>query len=348
MLSHHLLFFFSALGVFNGLLLSTYLLTLAKPKRISTVLAGGLLALFCVRVGVSCVYFFSGTIPWVVVQLGLSAHLLIGPTLYTATHAILDGPSRWAEVNLWHIFATLVGVVLVGMVYPFEAHVFVWDHRIRYGIHALVAVYVLATAILLYGRSRTATATRPPEATRHALFVFGCAVGVMLGFAVSLYTTYIVGPLWFSVVFYVAGTVAWARRRSQTVPDAKPVAYADTKIARPDADALIEQLQQLLAHEAVYKNPDLKLAGLAKAVGIKPHKLSQLLNDNMGLSFATLINTYRVEEAQRLMVSAPLLTMEAIGYEAGFSSRSSFYAAFKKHTGLTPAAYRSQQAIPES
>lgn len=345
MLSHHLLFFFSALGVFNGLLLSAYLLA-ARPRRISTVLTGGLLLLFCIRVGVSCLHFFTEATPWILVQLGLTAHLLIGPTLYTTTRALLDRPDRWEDVNLWPIILSVAIASLGSSLYPFEAHVFVWDYRIRYGIHALVAACVLVTALLLYRRGRSDAS---PESMSHAWLVFGCAVGVMLGFAVSLYTNYIVGPLWFSVVFYGVGAVVWrAKRHAQSPPQAKPVAYADTKIAPSEADVLIERLKQLLAQEALYKNPSLKLAGLAKAVGLTPHKLSQLLNDNMGQSFATFINTYRVEEAQRLMLEAPMLTMEAIGYEAGFSSRSSFYTAFKKHTGLTPAAYRGQQVSPES
>ncbi|MEO0559302.1 MAG: helix-turn-helix domain-containing protein [Bacteroidota bacterium] len=344
MLSHHLLFFFSALGVFNGLLLSACLLA-AHPRRISTVLTGSLLLLFCIRVGVSCLHFFTEATPWILVQLGLTAHLLIGPTLYTTTRTLLDRPDRWGDVNRWHILLGLAIVLLGGTLYPFEAHVLVWDHRIRYGIHALVAIYVLATALRLYRRR----ANESHEAMSQAWLVFGCAVGVMLGFVVSLYTNYIVGPLWFSIVFYgVGAAVWWTKRRAQSLPQAKPVAYADTKISSPEAEVLIARLKQLLTQEAPYRDPTLKLAGLAKSIGLTPHKLSQLLNDNMGQSFATFINTYRVEEAQRLMLDAPMLTMEAIGYEAGFSSRSSFYAAFKKHTGLTPAAYRGQQVSPES
>ncbi|MFT6842654.1 MAG: AraC-like DNA-binding protein [Psychroserpens sp.] len=92
----------------------------------------------------------------------------------------------------------------------------------------------------------------------------------------------------------------------------------------------------------MFKNPDVKLIDFSSEIHISPHKLSQLLNDNLGKSFASFINEYRIEESQKLLRENKNYTLEAIGFEAGFSSKSSFYATFKKLVGVTPFEYKKQ------
>jgi len=92
----------------------------------------------------------------------------------------------------------------------------------------------------------------------------------------------------------------------------------------------------------LYKDTDVKLQSVAKNIHISTHKLSQLLNDNLGKSFNSFINDHRVEEAKRLLRENDQFTLEAIGFESGFSSKSSFYATFKKVVGKTPSEFQKQ------
>ena len=89
----------------------------------------------------------------------------------------------------------------------------------------------------------------------------------------------------------------------------------------------------------LFKNPNLTLAQLAKEINVRPHLLSQLLNDNLNKSFSQFINEYRIEEAIMLLDRGSHLKMEFIAEKSGFNSNSTFYAAFKKFTGTTPAKY---------
>jgi len=68
------------------------------------------------------------------------------------------------------------------------------------------------------------------------------------------------------------------------------------------------------------------------------------MNAHAGSNFPDYINKYRVKEAKKLLGdnNFSAYTIVAIGLECGFNSKSTFYYAFKKFTGLTPTAYRKE------
>ena len=83
---------------------------------------------------------------------------------------------------------------------------------------------------------------------------------------------------------------------------------------------------------------------MAEALSVSPHNLSEMINTQLGKNFYDFVNGYRVEEVQRRLVDpgSAHLTVLALGLEAGFNSKSSFNAVFKKHTKMTPSQYREQ------
>ncbi|MEM9931436.1 MAG: AraC family transcriptional regulator, partial [Bacteroidota bacterium] len=87
-----LLFFFSALGAFNGLVLAIYLLFFLRPVKLSNRLLGLLLLAFSIRIGKSVFLFFNGreSIP-IFLQVGLTACIFIGPLLWAYLKAERDG-----------------------------------------------------------------------------------------------------------------------------------------------------------------------------------------------------------------------------------------------------------------
>ncbi|MFK8163413.1 MAG: helix-turn-helix domain-containing protein [Lewinella sp.] len=102
------------------------------------------------------------------------------------------------------------------------------------------------------------------------------------------------------------------------------------------------QLARLMEEEEVYRNPDLSRNVIAERLGISEGYLSQIINGKVGESFADYVNGFRINAAREMLTDptfAPY-SLEAIGMEAGFRSRSVFYSTFKKATGSTPGDYR--------
>lgn len=109
-----------------------------------------------------------------------------------------------------------------------------------------------------------------------------------------------------------------------------------------ETEGLRRHLEEQLIQRQLYRSKDISLASLARAAGITAHKLSSLLNNNYQLSFGDFINSYRIKSIQEQMALPDTLqnfTIEALAYDAGFSSRSAFYSAFKKLTGVSPLEY---------
>ncbi len=108
------------------------------------------------------------------------------------------------------------------------------------------------------------------------------------------------------------------------------------------AEQAKQKLLHLLAVEKIYKDEDLTLQSLAERLAISPHQLSWVINDLLQLSFASLVNGYRVEEVKGRL-SDPAFNSNSIlqaALEAGFANKASFNRAFKKTTGMTPSRFK--------
>lgn len=111
-----------------------------------------------------------------------------------------------------------------------------------------------------------------------------------------------------------------------------------------------EQLQLLEIEKRVlesqlFKNPKITAPEVANFLGMPPHAFSAMLNAG-GKKFTDFINRHRINYviAQLDKGSNQNMSIEGIATEAGFASRSTFYAAFKKITGLTPSEYLKNKA----
>jgi len=104
----------------------------------------------------------------------------------------------------------------------------------------------------------------------------------------------------------------------------------------------IQALKKYMTAQEPYLDPSLTIQELANQFNVPVRDLSVLINHHMDQHFFDFVNEYRIQKAMQILKdpSKSQLTVLEILYEVGFNSKSSFNTSFKKHTNLTPTAYR--------
>jgi AraC-like DNA-binding protein len=337
MLSQHLLFFFAMLGAFNGIGLASFLWWRAQGQAPLRWLSLLILAVG-VRTGKSVAFYFWPDIPRIVLQFGLTACFLIGPCLFFLVRACQsDAPGRW-RIDRWHVAALLVVAVGTNLFLPYTGYPELWRYVITPGINYVWLGYLLLTTVQLY-RHRTALAGAPTGP-----LLLGALAGVWIiwiAYYTAGYTSYIVGALSFTFVLALSVVVYLRQRSGQATVEP----YQDRRIPQSEAAAQLQALAELMEKERLYLDASLTLPRLARRLGMPQTRLSQLLNDNNQTSFKQYLAQLRVVEAKALLRQVPPKPLELVAEQAGFQSMSTFHSAFKKHEGITPAAFRAAAAV---
>lgn len=120
--------------------------------------------------------------------------------------------------------------------------------------------------------------------------------------------------------------------------------YKTSALSDDLSQQLIIELKELMETEKPYLDSQLSLPQLAEKLGVSAHYLSQIINEQLEQNFFEFVNSFRVSEAKVILSDSArkkenILT---VALEVGFNSKSSFYTAFKKRTGLTPGEFRKQ------
>jgi AraC-like DNA-binding protein len=332
-----ILFFFSALGAFNGLLLSVYFAVMARKKSFSNYYLSLLMLVLSIRIIKSVFFYFNDDLANIFIQIGLSACILIGPFLYL----YLKSTTEYEKIN-WqmHVLPYIVGITILGIMYPYVEHRNVWGRWIVSGIYLQWLTYIIISFQLLRPIFRKVKEKEPLKNIEVWLIsIYFGILFIWLAYTLGSYTSYIVGALSFTFILYLILLLIVFRYFKQSNIFEEKEKYKN-KVIDADTKSLIEQKLKMMVDKELFLNSNFTLEEAAKELKISRHMLSQYVNVILGKSFSDLIKEYRIEKAKKLLETENNRTIESVGYDTGFNSKSSFFTAFKKITGLTPAEYQ--------
>ncbi|WP_431165005.1 helix-turn-helix domain-containing protein [Tenacibaculum halocynthiae] len=91
----------------------------------------------------------------------------------------------------------------------------------------------------------------------------------------------------------------------------------------------------------MYKNPKITISNISSSTQMHEKYISKLINTFSEGNFNDFINRLRIEEFKRNLEKKSYKNYSILGIakESGFSSKSTFYKAFKKHEKLSPSEY---------
>lgn len=121
---------------------------------------------------------------------------------------------------------------------------------------------------------------------------------------------------------------------------------ADKYETLPSDSLSFQDIEAYVSEHDYFLNQNSSLKDLSEKLEISPNSLSRSINMETGFNFNDYLNQKRVNSAKERLRDSSFsnLTIEAIGNLVGFSSKSAFYSAFKKHTGHSPSAFLKQKS----
>jgi len=277
------------------------------------------------------------------VLLEIAGWLAFGPLIYLYVLRITGGSGHPA---LWlHLLPAVAWALYVAAALPFHPRGGLWLPPVL----GLMGYQMLYSALAVQRLVDRWSSSPPPGIHR---FWAGAWLAVLVLQHVAQVVRYLgreiaalddVVPLTGAAGFLVL-TFLGLRRSGLVAAAARPARrrYAGSSLSAGRAGEIDRRLGEALERDRRFLDGGLTLEGLADELDVPRNHLSQVINERRGLGFLELLHSYRIDEAKRLLADPAHahLTVEAIAGRSGFNSRSAFYDAFRRVTGLTPAGYR--------
>ncbi len=118
--------------------------------------------------------------------------------------------------------------------------------------------------------------------------------------------------------------------------------YKHSPLKNGEINTFTNTINRFFQDNDAYLLPDFSLTTLSESVQIPKHHLSQIINSEMHTTFYDLVNSKRVAYAVQRIQEGTNLTLEGLGYECGFNSKSAFFSNFKKNIGKTPGQFKKE------
>jgi AraC-like DNA-binding protein len=353
------------LGAAQGILLALALLGLKQTNRTATRLLAAFMIVSAISIGSSFLHSTKYILLYPqLTQIASPFHFLFGPIIFLYIRVTASRESRLRKKELLHLIPFGLCLAYYLPLY-LQSSVDKLDYLrtafqnyppTEWRIRSLLLFsqffpYLVLTLSIFLAHARK-TKGIPSAGRLNLLWLQTFIVMILITCGAGLFRlifnfgaeTMLLIPLCFSIMVYVAGYMALKHPEALTGENESPPSkkYEKSSLAPERAEAYLKKLLHVMETENPYRDGDLTLQKLAERLSIPVNHLSQIINEQLGQNFIEFISSYRVKEAQKMLVDPAKkhYTVIAIAEEVGFNSKSAFNAVFKKQVNMTPSEYR--------
>jgi len=328
-----------SIGVILGVFFSLFLYVTRQNQHKANIFLSIYLLAFSLRIGKSLFHNYFEIDPTIRVFF-LTTLLCVGPSVWLYTYYLSQSKAKSNIKDSIH-FLPFIIIVCVCWLIPNNGTSVLF--AVFYDFLILhMFCYTLFSLIWIYQHKRNVVDTKENKTENWLkLFISINIIFICVYFLISesIIPFYIGISFLFSIVIIFLSFWALKHPFLFRIPLEK---YKHSTIDSNQVFRLMTKLKTYMDQEKPYIDPSLTLVKLSDQLEVSSKELSQAINQTEALNYSQFIAKYRVEEVQRLLATdaSTKLTIAAIAYDSGFSSISSFNAAFKKHTHMTAIAYR--------
>ena len=328
---------FSLIGVLNSLILIIYFFITKKGVKIQNRIFAFLILALTVRISKSILFFvFSDSIYELILVVGLSGFLLVGPLMWLFTKSITQKNFILSWSDFIHFIPAIVFIVVFNIT-DYSNLVSPFRHLVYDLILLQFIIYIIVSlkSVQQIESDYSYVEKQLNYITLVLLLIwFAYMLNTVTGFfhylsAAIIYT----GIVYFSLILIV--------NKGEIINFRQTRKYEKTGLSEKENLRLKKELDRLMTNEQIFKDSTLSLTKLAKRLHVSPNVLSQVINANYNKSFFEFLSHYRVNSARTIMENPDRReNISEIAFETGYNSLSAFNTAFKKETGCTPSQYR--------
>lgn len=311
--------------------------------------------------------FFLSTTPGYTNNAGallfLLAKFILGPAMYIFYLTVFKKGYIFTGNEFVHFIPLAIASVTVLMLAPSEGYSysvmdgiysFLIEHSMLDHLHSLGFALILGYIVSILTRIDVIHVVKDPA--RDRITAVAVTVMIVLFIIISLIIISLITDRAFysrAALILISFFVIYWFIIGQIYPD-MVIAFARKNRQNERVGALMQGLDinkietginNIIVGEKLFCDEDITIKRLAAHLDITPREFSAYLNHHLQVNFNTFINRLRVNESIRIMSEEPDRSLLSIAFAVGFNTKSVFYEAFTKETGLTPARYRKQKIL---